>query len=364
MFLQKISLVNFKNHEDAEFTFSPQVNVFTGKNGSGKTNLLDAIYYLSLTKSAFQNNDTLNIRQGADYFRLTGLFNKEGNELLVETAFSNSQKKYFRVDKTPYEKIRDHVGQFPVILITPYDTDVIREGSEERRKFFDSVLSQIDKIYLGELIAYNQVLKQRNSLLKHFHETSTTDHDLISVYDDQLLGAGEKIYTYRKKFISELAPFFQEHYKNLSDEKEEVALLYESQWHKPDFKETFKASLNSDIFLQRTRKGVHRDDYVFQINGQPLKTFGSQGQQKSFVISLKLAQFDLIKSKKNLAPLLLLDDIFDKLDDHRISRLMEMVAADAFGQLFVTDARIKRADDVLSRLKVEVRVFNIDQELK
>lgn len=360
MFLEKISLVNFKNYEETEFIFSPQINVFAGKNGSGKTNLLDAIYYLSLTKSAFHNNDSLNIRKGSDFFRLMGLFKKQDQDYFLETAYSNSTKKYFRINKNPYERIRDHIGQFPVILITPYDTDVIREGSEERRKFFDSVLSQLDEVYLGELIQYNHILKQRNSLLKQFNEGNYVDQDLISVYDDQLLESGKKIYATRKKFIEELSPLFQQHYKKLSDGNEKVTLLYESHLEQVDFEKTFKASLSSDIFLQRTRKGIHRDDFIFLINDQALKNFGSQGQQKSFVISIKLAQFDLIKNKKGLAPVLLLDDIFDKLDDERISRLMEMVAADAFGQLFVTDARIKRADEVLSRLKSEVKLFKID----
>jgi DNA replication and repair protein RecF len=361
MHLEKICLINYKNYEDSELIFSPQINVFTGMNGSGKTNLLDAVYYLSLTKSAFHNNDALNIRHGQAFFRLTADFKKGDQEFFVEAAFSGGQKKLFKVNKYPYEKIRDHIGQFPVILITPYDTDVIREGSEERRKFFDGVLSQLDKVYLSELMRYNQILKQRNSLLKQFNERNYVDHDLVSTYDEQLLDAAEKIYETRKQFINDLTPLFEYHYKKLSDENEKVSLTYDSQLQQQDFKEIFKSSLKTDIILQRTRKGVHKDDYTFNINDQPLKSFGSQGQQKSFVISLKLAQFDLIKNKKGIKPILLLDDIFDKLDDQRITRLMEMVAEDSFGQLFVTDARIKRADEVLSRLKSDVKVFTISQ---
>jgi DNA replication and repair protein RecF len=361
MHLEKICLKNFKNYEDSELIFSPQINVFTGKNGSGKTNLLDAVFYLSLTKSAFNSNDSLIIRHDENFFRLTASFIKDKESYFVEAAFSGGQKKLFKVNKSPYDKIRDHIGQFPVILITPYDTDVIREGSEERRKFFDSVLSQLDKVYLAELMRYNQILKQRNSLLKQFNERNYVDHDLLLAYDEPLLDAADKIYTTRKQFINDLTPLFEFHYKKLSDQNEVVSLTYDSQLNQTDFKETFKASLKTDIILQRTRKGIHKDDYIFNINDQPLKNFGSQGQQKSFVISLKLAQFDLIKNKKGIKPILLLDDIFDKLDDQRISRLMEMVADDSFGQLFVTDARIKRADDVLSRLKSEVKVFTISK---
>jgi DNA replication and repair protein RecF len=360
MYLKKLKVSNFKNYATAEIHPSSAINVFTGPNGSGKTNLLDAIYLLSITKSAFNNNDASIIRKGEEYFRVEGIFEKTDKEYLVEVAFSRNTKKIIKTDKIDCEKIKDHIGQFPVILVTPYDTDVIREGSEERRKFFDSVFSQLDSTYLNELIKYNSVLKQRNSLLKQFYEQNYIDEVLISAYNFQLIDSGKKIFTYRKKFIKELIPVFHYHFESLTGKKEKIDLIYESQLENENFQYEFEAGLRQDIALQRTSKGIHKDDYAFIINDSPLKSFGSQGQQKSYVIALKLAQFDLIKLFKGIKPIILLDDIFDKLDDDRIKKLLEMVIKEEFGQLFITDARVERTLQFFKDLKTKIRIFNVE----
>jgi DNA replication and repair protein RecF len=360
MYLEKITLFNFKNYQELELVFSPQINVFTGLNGSGKTNLLDAVHYLSLTKSAFNTNDALNINHGSDCFSIGGKFIKDKKDDHIQCGFSVAQKKILKLNKNPYEKMREHIGMFPVVLITPYDTDVIREGSEERRKFFDTILSQLDKNYLSELIRYNHILKNRNSLLRQFYERNYIDHDLIGSYDIQLLDSGKKIFLARKSFIKEFLPLFILHFENLTEKKEKVDLIYESQLEDEKFEQQFNASLQHDIARQRTSKGTHKDDFIFLIDEKPLKNFGSQGQQKSFVIAMKLAQYDQVKNNKGIKPILLLDDIFDKLDEERINKLMKMVAEDAFGQLFITDARLERTEKFFTNLTAKISIFNIE----
>jgi DNA replication and repair protein RecF len=360
MYIEKINLLNFKNYEELDLSFSSQINIFTGHNGSGKTNLLDAIYCLSLTKSAFNTNENHSIKHGQTYFSILGHFFKDNKSLALQYDFAPGQKKNFRLDKKTYDKLSDHIGLFPVVLITPYDTDVIREGSEERRKFFDTIISQLDKNYLIELIRYNNLLKQRNSLLKQFAEKNYIDRDLIDTYNKQMLRSGRMIYEARKKFANEYEPIFNGHYYNISEKKETPQLRYESQLHDDGFEKLFLSNVQKDIMLQRTSMGVHKDDYGFTLNDYPVKSHGSQGQQKSFVIALKLAHFDIIKNHKNIKPILLLDDIFDKLDDARISKLMQMVAEEAFGQLFITDARPERTEKIFEKIKAEIRIFRIE----
>ncbi|MFL5729841.1 MAG: DNA replication/repair protein RecF, partial [Cytophagaceae bacterium] len=295
MYLSAINLLNFKNYEELNLGFSRQINFFTGRNGSGKTNLLDAIYYLSTSKSAFQSNDAQNIKTGEDYFMLSGSFVRQGRTDLVQASLGKGQKKILKINKNPYEKLSEHIGEFPVVLIAPNDTDIIRESGEFRRKFFDGILSQLSHPYLNELIRYNQLLKQRNSLLKQFSEQNRVDQDLIDTYDTQILSSAKFIYDARKKFLEEFSPVFHEHYINLSEKKEDTSLIYTSQMENPDFEKEYRQALRRDIILQRTTHGVHRDDFIFKIGEHPLKSYGSQGQQKSFVIALKLAQFDIIK---------------------------------------------------------------------
>jgi len=361
MYLEKITLLNFKNYEELALSFSQEVNLITGLNGSGKTNLLDAIYYLCISKSAFNSSDAQNIMQGTDYFMIGGNFIKTDNSYNIQCSFKQGSKKVFKTNKNPYVKISEHIGQFPAVLITPYDNDLIREGSEERRKFFDSCLSQINSLYLNDLIRYNQVLKQRNGLLKLFHERGTVDKDMLEAYDVEILGLGKKIYQARKDFIKEFTPLFNTHYKELSEGREEVSLEYASHLNNASFESEFKKVLERDIILERTTKGIHRDDFLFKIGEFPIKSYGSQGQQKSFVISLKLAEFDIIKQKKGFKPLLLLDDIFDKLDENRIKKLLKMVAAKNFGQLFITDARVESSGKFFEEMRAKISIFKVEK---
>ena len=371
MYLEKLSLTNFKNYEDARYTFGQQVNVVVGPNGSGKTNLLDAIYYLSLSKSAFQSQDALSILHDADYFIIDGIFEEHDNRTVqITISLQRGQRKVLMADKKPYERISEHIGRFPVVLIAPNDTDLVREHSEDRRHFFDGVLSQLDPNYLRDYLMYQQVLKQRNSLLKLFADRNQVDNDLLDTYDEPLLELGQKIYDRRKQFIGEFLPSFRTHYAYLSDEREEVNIIYESELTNPDFANEFRHFRRRDTVLQRTTMGVHKDDYSFMIGDRagtsiPLKKFGSQGQQKTFVIALKLAQFDQLQTEKGIKPILLLDDIFDKLDDRRIGKLIQRIdegpdPAHRFGQLFITDARPERTRELLSAVKAEVLFFEIN----
>ena len=365
MFLEKLSLTNFKNYEDGRYVFGQQINVIVGPNGSGKTNLLDAVYFLALSKSAFQSQDSLSVQHEADYFIIDGIFEeREGHNVQITISLQRGQRKVLMADKKPYERISEHIGRFPVVLIAPNDTDLVREHSEERRHFFDGVLSQLDPEYLRNYLMYQQVLKQRNSLLKLFAERNQVDNDLLDTYDEPLLDLSQKIHDRRKQFVDEFLPGFRAHYTYLSGQREEVNIVYESEVSNPDFAADFRHFRRRDTVLQRTTMGVHKDDYSFLIDngdGQsvPLKKFGSQGQQKTFVIALKLAQFDSLEAEKGVKPILLLDDIFDKLDDQRISKLIQQMDEGAFGQLFITDARPERTRDLLRIVKTDVRFFEI-----
>ena len=365
MYLEKLSLTNFKNYEDGRYTFGQQVNVIVGPNGSGKTNLLDAIYFLALSKSAFQSQDALSILHDADYFIIDGIFEEhDDRKVQITISLQRGQRKVLMADKKPYERISEHIGRFPVVLVAPNDTDLVREHSEDRRHFFDGVLSQLDAEYLRNYLMYQQILKQRNSLLKLFAERSQVDNDLLDTYDEPLLDLGKKIHDRRRRFVEEFLPSFRAHYAYLSDEREEVTIVYESEVSNPAFADEFRHFRRRDTVLQRTTMGIHKDDYSFMIdsgNGQPvlLKKFGSQGQQKTFVIALKLAQFDALQAEKVIKPLLLLDDIFDKLDDRRIGKLIQRMDEGAFGQLFITDARPERTRELLNKVEADVLFFEI-----
>ncbi len=366
MFLERIHLLNFKNHEELSLTFSQTINCLVGINGSGKTNLLDAIHMLALTKSAFSQTDAQCIQHGAVFFMVDGVFHtptetEKDTIHRITCSLKIGSRKVVMLDKKPYDRLSEHIGRFPVVLISPDDTDLVRDTSELRRKFFDGMLSQLDTHYLENLIQYNSVLKQRNSLLRLFYERNYFDKDLLETFDAQLLPLADAIHQQRKNFMATFVPTVQKYYTYLSDSREEVDLIYESELFEPNFLYEFSFAMKKDLQLQRTTKGIHKDDFEFEINRYALKKFGSQGQQKSFVIALKLAQFEVLHQAKQVKPLILLDDIFDKLDDRRISKLIEMITRQQFGQLFITDARPERSRQIFESLAAEVKIFEINK---
>jgi DNA replication and repair protein RecF len=359
MYLQQLSVINFKNYTEAGLTFSEGVNVFTGNNGAGKTNLLDAIHYLSLCKSYFNPVDSQQIKQGADFFIITGNFNKNGNAEAVACSVKRNQKKQFKRNKKDYQRLADHIGLFPLVMVSPYDISIIIEGSEERRKFIDNVISQTDNLYLDELIVYNKVLINRNALLKLIADTGRYDPHLLEVLDEQLIASGNRIFEKRKAFMQSFTEIFNKHYRFLSDNAEQVELIYESQLLQDDFTILLKKNIERDRALERTTAGIHKDDLLFAIHGMPMKKFGSQGQQKSFLIALKLAQYSFLDQQNKFKPILLLDDIFDKLDDQRVTKLMQMISNHDFGQVFITDTNINRVKGIFSEIGVDIKLFKV-----
>ena len=360
MWLQKLSLLNFKNYNEAELHLSPAVNAFTGNNGAGKTNLLDAIHYLSLCKSYFNPIDSHQIKQGADFFMIQGSFEKDGSEEIISCSLKRNQKKQFRRNRKEYQRLADHIGLFPLVMISPYDISIIIEGSEERRRFIDNVISQTDSRYLDELIAYNKTLLNRNALLKRIAETGRYDPELLQIFDEQLINTGTAVFQKRKAFLEVFVPLFRQHYQYLSGGAELVELVYDSQLLTEDFSQLLKRSAERDRILERTSCGIHKDDLLFSIHDMPMKKFGSQGQQKSFLIALKLAQYSFLQQSKGFKPLLLLDDIFDKLDDRRIQKLMQMVSEDDFGQIFITDTSRERVERIFAGIGVSLAIFEVD----
>lgn len=364
MYLKKITLVNFKSYDEAELSFIDGANAFTGNNGAGKTNLLDAIHYLSLCKSYFNPIDSQQIKQDRDLFMLQGVFDKNKNDELIACGVKKNQKKQFKRNKKEYQRLADHIGLFPLVMISPNDISLILEGSEERRKFIDTVISLTDSGYLDDLMFYNKTLQNRNALLKQIADSGKYDPSLLDIFDEQLIVSGNKIFGKRQLFMQIFTPVFDQHYKYLTDEAESVSLIYESPLITTDFATLLKQNLDKDRILQRTTQGIHKDDLVFQVHeNMPLKKFGSQGQQKSFLIALKLAKYSFIQQQKGFKPLLLLDDIFDKLDDLRITKLMKMVSADDFGQLFITDTSAERVKRIFADIKVGLNLFEINNSV-
>lgn len=359
MILESISLTNFKNYEQAEISFCNEINYITGLNGSGKTNLLDAIHYLSMTRSAINSIDGQNIKNKEEFFVIQGNFIIKDKKQKVICSLKSGAKKKFRVNDTTYLKLSEHIGEFPLVLIAPNDYELIRNGSETRRKFFDSTISQTSKEYLRNLIEYTHYLKQRNALLKRFRETGKRDMNLIGQYDYKLIKLGSKIFDKRKDFIEKYVSDFSKYYNFLSNDKENISINYTSKASDSDFENLFKNSIEKDILLERTNVGIHRDDYEFLINAKAVKKIGSQGQQKSFLVSLKLAQLDFLKTHFGFAPLLLLDDIFDKLDDERISKLIELISIEKFQQIFITDAREERIKTLPDKIKGTLKMIKI-----
>lgn len=360
MFLKKLSIVNYKNIPSKDFLFEANINCFVGNNGIGKTNLLDAIYHLGMGKSYFNPSAVQNIRHGEEFYMIEGLFDRNEREEQIVCSIKKGQKKIIKCNGKTYDKIADHVGKYPIVIISPADQDLILDGSEVRRKFLDSVISQTDASYLDKLMRYNRVLLQRNTILKHFAESQIFDFETLSIYDVQLAELGQHIYEKRKQFMNVFLPIFQYQYQYISEQKESVSLTYESALHQTDLATLLKQNINKDKALQYTSNGIHKDDLLFEIEGFPMKKYGSQGQQKSFLIALKLSQFEIIKKQLKVIPIFLLDDIFDKLDDNRVAKLVLLVTQKHFGQLFITDTHYERTENVVKRTHLPYKIFQIE----
>ncbi|ARV05902.1 DNA recombination protein RecF [Polaribacter sp. SA4-10] len=359
MYLQKISLVNFKNIASQSFDFQQKINCFVGDNGVGKTNVLDAIYYLSFAKSYFNSVAGQNIKHGEGFFMVEGDYLLSDRSEKIVCSLKRGQKKVLKRNGKSYEKFSEHIGQLPLVIISPADRDLVTEGSDTRRKFIDGVISQQDKRYLQDLISYNKVLSQRNALLKYFAANRTFDALNLSVYDDQLSEYGTRIYEVRKAFLEKFIPIFNEKYQIISNDKESVNLVYKSQLNDFSIKELLQKSLEKDKIIQYTTSGIHKDDLSFEIGEYPIKKFGSQGQQKSYLIALKFAQFEFIKQQSSVVPILLLDDIFDKLDEGRVSQIIDLVNNDEFGQIFITDTHHDRTENILKQSNKPYQIFKL-----
>jgi len=359
MWLKNITLLNFKNYSDADLRFSKTVNAFVGNNGAGKTNLLDAIHYLCLCKSYFNPIDSQQIKTAEELFLIQGDFDRQEKNEKITCGVKKNQKKQFKRNKKEYDKLAQHIGLFPLVMISPYDVTIIMDGSEERRRFMDNVISQTDAAYLDELITYNRHLLNRNALLKQIALTRRYDPALLEIFDEQLTVSGNKIFEKRKQFMIDYIELFNKYYQFLTTDAEQVSLFYQSQLNESPFELLLKQSAEKDKVLERTTTGIHKDDLIFSIADMPLKKFGSQGQQKSFLIALKLAQYAYVEKYKGFKPLLLLDDIFDKLDQHRVHKLMEMVSHQDFGQIFITDTGKERVLNIFREIKVAVTLFEV-----
>jgi DNA replication and repair protein RecF len=350
MHLENLTLLNFKNYLETGLNFSEGLNYIFGKNGSGKTNLLDAIHYLSIGRSAFNHVDQLNINHEAGFFMVAGNYRSGTSRHRVSCSLERGKKKIISVDQKPVTRISEFIGRYPSVLIAPDDIEIINSGGEERRKFFDLVFSQIDSSYLSNLIRYNQILKERNSLLKSSAERGKVDKVLFETYDSQILELAESIYTTRKNLLEDFYLYFQKQYQLVSGSNEVAEILYESDVSDSEFRTKFSSSFRPDLAAQRTLLGIHKDDYNFQLDNFPVKKFGSQGQKKSFLLALKLAQFFMLEQETEKKPLLLLDDIFDKLDEDRIGKLVQNINEGAFGQIFLTDAKSGYANRFLQEI--------------
>ena len=352
--LEKIVISDFRNIQLQELEFSPNVNCISGNNGEGQTNLLDAIYYLSMTKSAFATSEKFNFRHGTDEFSVAGTYRME-NGLSSRFALkvnSKGEKKIRRDDK-PYQKVSEHVGVLPIVMVSPADISMVSDSGEERRRFVNAVLSQMDHEYMSSLQQYNRLLMQRNRMLKEMDP----DRSLLEVIDMRMGALAEPIFQKRKKFIEDLKPIVSEYYRYVSGGSELVDIEYESELSKAGLEQILSASFERDKALRYTSSGLQRDDFIFTMNGHPIRRYGSQGQQKSFLVSLKFAQYEIMKKNYGFAPVLLLDDVFDKLDMNRISNLLQMVASNDFGQIFITDSNKVRMSGIVDRLTQDRAYF-------
>lgn len=357
MYLKTISILNYRNIADANLVFSPKINCFIGNNGVGKTNLLDSIYYLSFCKSHFNSIDNQNIKHDSDFFMLNGKYVFADCETEISCAVKRRQRKIFKCNKKEYEKLADHIGLLPLVQISPDDISLIAEGSQERRRFLDGVISQYNKLYLNKLLAFNNELAQRNSLLKN----EKIDDTLLDVLEEQMTENGNYIFAERSKFLEKFIPVFQEFYSKIAVDNENVTINYLSQHNNTDnILDKMKSARQRDKILGFSTVGIHKDDLDFFLYDFPVKKFGSQGQCKTFVIALKLAQFAFLAQINGFSPILLLDDIFDKLDTRRVEQIVELVSEKMFGQIFITDTNRKHLDEILQKNADNFLIFEIE----
>ncbi|MFN0036399.1 MAG: DNA replication/repair protein RecF [Saprospiraceae bacterium] len=369
MYLSTLKITNFKSYAAQSFDFSPRLNCLTGLNGVGKTNVLDAVHFLCLCKSHAGLNDRHLVLQGESFFRLEGRFEwagaakkkggGKGGSAKIVAKYQTGQRKEIERNGAAYERLVDYIGQFPVVMIAPDDVSLVQDGSEDRRRFLDSTLSQISPHYLQNLLVYNAVLRQRNALLKHFAEQKRFDATLLESLDRQMPAPATAIFEQRKKFVQALQPLFLEYYAAISGSREAVGVEYESDLEKGDFAERLRQVLEKDRFLQRSTVGPHRDDLALSMDGQPLKRFASQGQLKSFLLALRLAQYEVLRREKNTKPILLLDDIFDKLDTQRVRQLVALLIERDFGQIFITDTQRERIEAVVASFSGDYKIFEL-----
>jgi DNA replication and repair protein RecF len=358
MYLKYLSVSNFKNIEQLDFDCSPVLNCIVGNNGEGKTNLLDGIYYLSMCKSKFISIDYMNIRNDGDYFLLKAKYSKDEDEENVSCGIKRNGKKSFKYNAKEYRKLSEHIGVIPLVFITPSDISLINNGSEERRKFLNSVISQTDRQYLDATIRYNNILQNRNKMLKY--KMSDIDFGFIDTLNEQMSIYGQVIYEKRKVLLESFLPVFQDIYNAVSGGKDIVGLSYRSDLEKGNLKSLLETNLERDCALQYTSVGIHRDDLIMEINGRTLKNSGSQGQQKTYLIALMMTQFRIIKQHAGISPILLLDDIFDKLDVERVERLISFVTDNGFGQIFLTDSNKNRLDSLLKKTDANYKLFKMN----
>ena len=364
MHLKTLSLLNFKNYEQVDIPLSEKINCFVGENGVGKTNILDAVHYLALCKSNLNPIDTQNIMYNQEFSVVQGLFERLDKEENIYCGIKKQKKKQFKRNRKEYQKLSEHIGLIPLVMISPADNILINGGSEERRKFMNGVIAQYSKAYLDNIIQYNRALTQRNRLLKNFAATQNFNQDMVEVWDEQLIRYGESVYDERQRFVEELLPVFGSFYEHISGNRELVGLNYQAQLQHTGFREGLQASLQKDRIVQYTTFGVHKDDLGMILGEHSLKKSGSQGQQKTFLVALKLAEFEFIRKLTGIPPILLLDDIFDKFDSNRVKQIINLVAENHFGQIFITDTNEVRLQGILKEIPADHRVFRIDQSGK
>ena len=359
MILKRISILNYKNLEQVELSFSPKLNCFFGQNGMGKTNLLDAVYFLSFCKSAGNPIDSQNICHDADFFVIQGFYEAaDGTPEEIYCGMKRRQKKQFKRNKKEYTRLSDHIGFLPLVMVSPADSELIAGGSDERRRFMDVVISQYDKEYLDALIRYNKALVQRNTLLK---SEQPVEEELFLVWEEMMAQAGEVVFRKREAFIREFIPIFQSFYSFISQDREKVGLSYDSHARDASLLEVLKESRARDQIMGYSLRGVHKDELNMLLGDFPIKREGSQGQNKTYLVALKLAQFDFLKRTGTTVPLLLLDDIFDKLDASRVEQIIKLVAGDSFGQIFITDTNREHLDRILHKVGSDYKMFRVEQ---